>query len=305
MSLSIDAKTQSTAVPAFLNLLKDYPNVRDFTISTDGKEAYFSAQSLLGEVSVIMKIKSIDGRWTSPEIATFSGQYHDLEPFLCADGLHLYFASNRPLDQVSDDIKDYDLWLTKRASKNSTWSKPVNIGHPVNTESNEFYPSIASNNNLYFTSDRPGSKGKDDIFFAAILDGSYSKPVSLNDSINSEGYEFNAYIAPDESYLIFSGYNRKDGNGSGDLYISYKKKDNSWSKARNFGADVNSIHLDYCPYISASTNKLYFTSKRSTIDQPENGFKSSNEFLKEVTKYQNGLSRIYVVDFEKFINRGK
>ena len=65
------------------------------------------------------------------------------------------------------------------------------------------------------------TKGKDDIFVSKWENGKYTEPVSLSDSINSDGYEFNAFIAPDESYIIFTAYQREDGFGSGDLYMSY------------------------------------------------------------------------------------
>lgn len=298
LSFLSNAQSAISPSPAFLNLLNDYPNVRDFTISENGKEAYFSAQSPLGELSVIMRIKNIDDRWTTPELASFSGKYMDLEPFLSLDGLRIYFASNRPLEGIK--VKDFDIWYVDRVDHNSSWSDPVNLGPPVNTEQNEFYPSLSTNKNLYFTSDSPDTKGKDDIYLSFWKDGKYDKPISLSDSINSTGYEFNAFIAPDESFLLFSGYNRKDGQGSGDLYISFHKKDNSWSHAKNLGSAINSKHMDYCPFVNVTTNKMYFTSKRSMLSTPEEGFNSSAEFLDHVSSYENGLSRIYVVPFTDF-----
>lgn len=305
LSTTGKAQQSSSAEPAFLNVLKDYPNVRDLSISSDGEEAYFSAQSPLGEVSVIMIMEKIDDQWNSPEIASFSGKYLDLEPFLSTDGLSLYFVSNRPLGNISTEIKDYDIWYVKRESKNSPWSKPINLGLPINTKHNEFYPSLSKNKNLYFTRDSPDSKGKDDIYVASWENGAYSNPVSLSDSINSDGYEFNSFIAPDESYLVFSGYNREDGLGSGDLYISYKKEDQSWSKAQNMGVSINSKQMDYCPYVHHNTNNLYFTSKRSNLNTPSEGFNSANDFLKIVTSYENGFSRIYVTSFDTFLTSPK
>ena len=43
---------------------------------------------------------------------------------------------------------------------------PINIGEPINSPANEFYPSVANNNNFYFTCDERSTKGKDDIFFS-------------------------------------------------------------------------------------------------------------------------------------------
>ena len=230
ITFQVYSQSETKVSPAFFNLLNDFQNVRDFTISEDNKEAYFTAQSPSGEVSAIMHIKRIDQRWTTPDIASFSGNYNDLEPFLSMDRLRLYFASNRPKNDSEHKSEDYDIWYVERESNNATWSKPINIGEPINSKNNEFYPSLSSNNNLYFTSDSPESKGKDYIFFGEWKNDTYSKPISLGDSINTEGYEYNAFIAPNESYLIFGGYNRKDGLGSGDLYISSRKKDGSCRK---------------------------------------------------------------------------
>lgn len=282
-----------------LEVLSNYKNVRDFTISSSGNEVYVTILSPrpLEEISIIACIIKKNGIWQKPEMTNFSGNYKDLEPFLSRNQLKLYFASNRPLQDSIAEAKDFDIWYVERENINAEWSKPINIGQPINTEYNEFYPSIAENNNMYFTSDAPNSKGKDDIFFSKWNNNAYQNPISLSESINTEGYEFNAFISADESYLIFSGYNRKDGLGSGDLYISYLNEDNTWSKSKNLGKSFNSKHMDYCPFVDANTNILYFTSRRSTIKN--NSFKSINEFEKEINKYENGLSRIYKTTFQK------
>lgn len=286
------------AKPAFEKLI-EYPNIRDFTLSNDGNEAYFTVQSPLGELSAIAKMKRVDAVWQKPELASFSGKYEDLEPFLSPAGLRLYFASNRPLTGEGPE-KDFDIWYVERTDLEGKWGEPIPIGAPVNTTHNEFYPSVSENNNLYFTSDRPGSKGKDDVFFspeASGENGKYLEPQSLGKTVNSEGYEFNAYVSPDESFLIFSGYNREDGLGSGDLYISYRDEEGNWSVAVNLGENINSKQMDYCPFVDRTTQTLYFTSRRSNMEQVS-GFQSLADFLRQIRSYENGWSRIYKVAFE-------
>jgi len=292
---SLSAHGQPT--PFMNDLLKEYPNIRDLAIHEN--EAYFTAQSPLGEVSVIMVSKKIRNKWRKPKIATFSGRYGDLEPFLSADGDKLYFASNRPLDPEHTEVKDYDLWVVKRDGPRSKWSQPVNLGAPVNTEHNEFYPSLTNTGNLYYTSDRPDGKGKDDIFLCENRNGRFLPPVSLSDSINTAGYEFNAFVAPDESYLMFSGYNREDGVGSGDLYISYRQ-DNTWSRAKNLGKTINSKYLDYCPFVGSDGHTLYFTSRRSDVSFTDTPFSNTEVLLKTLTQTSNGQSRLYQVHFSPF-----
>lgn len=283
--------------PAFPDLV-DYKNIRDFTLTSTGNECYTSLQGPSGEVSVIIGMKKVNNNWTKPFVVSFSGKYMDLEPFLSPDNLRLYFASNRPLVAADEQPKDYDIWYVSRKTLSSPWGQPINLGAPVNSKKNEFYPSLAENNNLYFTSDLVSSKGKDDIFFSEWQGDHYTEPVSLNESINTKGYEFNAYISPDESFLIFTGYGRQDGFGSGDLYISYRKTDQQWQKAENMGATVNSDKMDYCPFVDIKDNTLYFTSKRAS-EAHRKGFDSIDELLKTLGSYENGSSRIYKAGLKK------
>lgn len=297
LSLSCKSQEEKSQPKAFAaEQLLDFPNVRDLTISSSGNEAYFTAQSYLGELSVIMRMEKEDDIWQKPQIAPFSGQYMDLEAFLSPDGLKLFFASDRP-SGYSPDPQNYDIWYVSRKNAKSSWSSPKNIGTTINTKHGEFYPSVSLNGNLYFTSDRPElSKGKDDIFYSEWKDGAYSNPISLSGSINSLGHEYNALISPNEDILIFGAYNRAEGYGSGDLYISYRQN-NEWTTAENMGAPINSDQMDYCPFIDEE-GRLYFTSKRSQLKSGRTSFANSNDLLDTMNGVQNGLSRLYWVMYQ-------
>ncbi|UNZ00163.1 hypothetical protein MQE36_07415 [Zhouia spongiae] len=286
-------QSHKNVLPVFIHP-EGFNNIRDFTISQTGNEAYLTVQSLLGEVSVIVRVHKVNGQWDKPEIVSFSGRYSDLEPFLSPDNRRLYFVSNRPVNSATDNTKDYDIWYVERTDINAQWGAPINPGPPINTPEDEFYPSVVANNSLYFTSNRSGTKGKDDIFYSEWNGSSYAQPSSLNETINTEGYEFNAYVAPDESYMIFSAYNRNDGAGSGDLYISYKNEKGEWVKAMNLGNEINSKQMDYCPFIDPSSNVLYFTSKRSDFKTIHN-FTSTRDLIEALNQPENGQSRIYKV----------
>lgn len=282
--------------PAF-DFLKDYPNVRDFTLSNNGTEAYLTIQSPLEEVSAIVKIQKKENSWSTPEIGSFSGEYKDIEPFLSPDNLRLYFASNRPLNQTDATTKDFDIWYVERANLTSDWGDAINIGAPINTANNEFYPSLSENGNLYYTSDAMNILRKDEIYFSEWKNKKFTTPIVLGEAINSKGFEFNAFIAPDESFLIFTGYNREGGIGSGDLYISYRNKKGEWEAAKSLGIEVNSNAMDYCPFYDRTSETLYFTSKRSNY-KAVNNFKNLESLKNEISKYDNGSSRIYKIKIE-------
>lgn len=284
------AQEQTKTEPAF-DFLKKYINTRDLALSQNQDEVYFTIQNTNEEVSVIAFSKKVNKKWSEPKLINFTGKHRDIEPFLSSDGLKLYFSSNRPMHDSITKSKDYDIWFVERSSLKSEWSAPKNLGAPVNTSNNEFYPSLTNSGNLYYTSDGSKSLGKDDIFFSKWENNNYSEPITLGLNINSAGYEFNAFVSPDEKFLIFTGYNRPEGLGSGDLFISYKDKNGEWEKAKNMGANVNSSLMDYCPFYDAKTETLYFTSKRNSTSNL--GFKTIEELEKEINKYENGLSRIY------------
>jgi hypothetical protein len=293
----LDSSSQNCS--AFLpEILNNYPNVRDIAISPQGNELYFSVQSYKKEFSSIVRLVKVNEVWQNPEIASFSGQFTDLEPAFHPTGLALYFASNRPKIDTSTQTSDYDIWVVTRPDYKTEWSEPRNLGTVINTDKNEFYPSLAANGNLYFTAEYSDSKGKEDIYVSEFQFGQYQKPKPLPVAINSEKWEFNAYVAPDELYIIFTAYGRADDLGGGDLYISYKDKNDNWVPAENMGAAINSAKLDYCPFVDAESNILYFTSEKSAM--PES-FKSKNnleKILDYFATYPNGLSRIYSIPFE-------
>lgn len=176
----------------------------------------------------------------------------------------------------------------------------MNLGAPINSNENEFYPSIATSGNLTFTSDGKGSKGKDDIFISKLIDGKYQAPQNLSDSVNSTGYEFNSMIAPDESWLLFTCYTREGGYGSGDSYICNNSENEQWTAPVNLGKEINSTHMDYCPFVNMKTGVLYFTSKRTSVKNYFETAQSLDKLLDEMQKYDSGLSRLYHIKADNF-----
>ncbi len=298
---SLFGQSLAQVIPAF-DLSSSFSSIRDFSLASSCHEAYITVQSPLGELSVLVRLRKEGGTWQPAGILPFSGRYHDLEPFLSPDNLKLYFASDRPKPDSTQHSADYDIWVVERDNPDAEWGEPRNPGAPLNSEYNEFYPSVSRQHNIYFTSDRPSSKGKDDIFCSLLTEQGYAEPYSLSESVNTEGYEFNAFVAGDESFLIFSGYKRPDGLGSGDLYISIRDENKKWRSAKNLGTDINSESMDYCPFVDVRNGVLYFTSKRN-IYQDVNNFQSIDDLVRELHKNGNSISTIYKIPFElKHVN---
>ncbi len=267
-------------------------HVRDFALSSDGHELYLTLESIGKDVSQIIRSTKQPNGWSKPEIASFSGQFKDLEPFLHPNGLQLFFASNRDSkQQVSNE--HFDIWMTQRASIDAAWGLPVRLNDHINTpDGNEFYPSVANNGNLYFTATKQDGMGKEDIYISRWVEGEYTVAEVLPATINSETFEFNAFINADESMLLFSSFGRKDGLGGGDLYVSYQSE-GQWQQAVNLGPEINSKQLDYCPFYDPKNLTLYWTSNQSKLTQLPATEKDFDQWLKLMTTGSNGFSKIY------------
>ena len=126
-----------------------------------------------------------DGRWTRPlelgeEINT---KYSETTPFLSADGKTLYFSSDRPGGQGSQDI-----YLTRRLDDTwQHWRKPQNLGSPINTDEYDAYYSIAAKGDYAYFMSGKGSLGKKDIFRLALEAQSPPGGGSVNESPGGPG----------------------------------------------------------------------------------------------------------------------
>ncbi|MBN1639526.1 MAG: PD40 domain-containing protein [Ignavibacteriales bacterium] len=264
---------------------------RDATFSKDGKEFFYSIFLPSGK-GVIITTKEIDGKWITPEVASFSGNYSDIEPFISEDGKKLYFVSNRPL--TGGEPKDYDIWFVEK--EGDIWEPPYNLSESINSKENEFYPTLSKNGNLYFTAHREDSYGGEDIYCSKLKDGKYSAPENLGTGVNSELGEFNSFVAYDESYIIFGSYGREGEIGGGDIYISFRGEDGTWGQAKLFNEPINSPYLDYCPYVTYDGKYLFFTSERIS-DEFQKADKMTYENIKYfINSAQNGSGDIYFVD---------
>jgi Tol biopolymer transport system component len=289
---------QDTIEPALFspdNLTIGYSE-RDMALSPDGTEMFYTIQGPGNSLSVIVHRVKEKGRWQAPTVASFSGMFHDLEPFFFDNGKKLFFCSNRNL--TGDGTKDFDIWYTEKSKDG--WGRPVNLGEPVNTSADEFYPSVATNGNIYYTAQYPFGIGKEDIFVSRFVNGQYQKPQVLDSAINSSLWEFNAFIAPDESYILFSSCGRKDDAGRCDLYICVKDDEDHWKPAQNLQG-INSNKLDYCPFVSTDGSLLYFTSERHAVPNHWKNPASFSDITRLLNGPKNGASDIYYLDFKKLL----
>jgi Tol biopolymer transport system component len=223
--------------------------------SPDGKRFYFSRSSKGKWMIYLTELSG--GSWSKPVLAPFTeAAYSQADPFITSDGT-LFYISNRPR-HIGDTIPDYDIWLV-RPQDDGSWTKPLNP-EGVNSDSTEYYVSLSANGNLYFASNRAGTLGSHDIYLSRYTDGVYATPENLGPAVNSKHMEHDPMISPDEQYLIFTSVDRADSYGSGDLYYSLRNSDGMWKPARNMGKKFNTDSYEYCTYLTADNQYLFFST---------------------------------------------
>lgn len=149
---------------------------------------------------------------------------------------------------------------------------------------------------MYVQSRREGGIGQSDIYRLELEDGRYVTAECLPEPVNSSGFEGDAFIAPDESYIIVSTFRPEKNIGrSADLYISFRADDGSWSELINMGERVNGIGGENCQILSPCGKYLFYTSRRYK-DRKSAPFKTYDDILASWAEPQNGLGDIYWID---------
>jgi hypothetical protein len=273
---------------------------RDVAMTPDGEEFYFGLLSR--NYATIVKTTRTDGGWSDPEIAPFSldPNVFDLEPHITPDGARFLFLSTRP--QEGQEPKSgwayQDIWVMDRSADG--WSEPYNLGPPVNSDAPEYFPSVTRDGTIYFTREvNENGRERSLIFRSRLIDGEYREAEMLPVTVNAGDQQFNAFIDPDERYLIVCMTGRPDAVGRVDYYVSFRSDEDSWIGPVNMGAPINTAgNTGASPYVTSDGRFFFFASTRgeSEVEGAEKKSRSYAEYQRLLTTPQNGNSDIYWVD---------
>jgi len=237
-------------------------------LSPDGQTLYFLRSDFAETDDTILVSHRHGKAWSTPEVASFSGQWHDSEPAFAPDGKRLYFVSNRPVhpgdaplvvEMSGQHFSGTNLWYVERQS-NGQWGEPKHVDGALNDGAMLYNPSIAANGDIYFSAHRPDSGKLYQIYAVHPAGDGYSTPqrVELGDISHNR---MDPCIDPRGRFLLFAG-NEGDSLGSADIYIAFRQADGSWSKPEHLGGDVNTKSLENAPTLGPTFGELYVSSNR-------------------------------------------
>ncbi len=259
----------------------------------DEKAVYFCINAPVNRLGVILVSRFEDGKWQTPEVASSSGQYSDYDPFLTPDGSKLFFISNRPVEGQAE--QNYDIWYVKKTKEGC--SDPENPGTPINTEANEFYPSVSANGTLYFSTRRASEQRgirspsrrayRWQIRRTGEVERRCQQPIRRDRCLHRARQEVDRVCQLRQIW----------GLGLGDLYISYNQK-GVWTPTKHLGEKINSNAREYCPIFSPDSEYFFFTSMRGFTHGPLEKPLSYEQLMNHLRSTLNGTGNIYQVDNE-------
>ncbi len=223
--------------PGIISLNERYEHSVSFSPKLD--EIYFTGSKKDSSASVYYtKLKN--KKWSKPEKANFTKgrKKEEMESFMNLSGDKIYFTA---YDSIFGDEK---IWYVDRLK--DSWSEAKKLDSPINDDM-VFYSNQAKNGDLYYF-----NISKRKTYYAPIKNGEFPNTKE----INIRGVH--AFISPDGDYLVINSRNQKNEQRKSDIYVYFKKEDQTWSEPINLGEGVNSNFAETCPSITPDGKYLFF-----------------------------------------------
>jgi outer membrane protein OmpA-like peptidoglycan-associated protein len=234
-------------------------------MSNDGKTLflYFSEEknSFLNDIYV-SRLNEETEQWSAPTKiggGVNTDDYDEISPFFAADGVTLYFASNRP-----GGVGDYDIWMTKRLSADyKAWSQPVNMGDSINSPKWDAYFSVDAKGEYGYVAAYQNALGGTDIFRTKLSESQRPKTVvlvygkvynAITKEVMDAKLEYN--LIPGESN---EGNAISSPEGNYKVTLPYGKKYSIRASADKFFSVIDTIDLSVSDIYKEMHRDLYLT----------------------------------------------
>lgn len=212
--------------------------------------------------------KSEDGTWLNPELlkGDINGRYHEGPAVFTKDGSTVFFTRSNYFKRKMkvDESNTSNLKIFQASLVDDQWknlkelpfnSDDYSVGHPTLSPDEQ---------KLYFVSDMPGGHGGTDIWQTELIDGEWSEPVNLGETVNTRGNEMFPYCHEDGS-LYFSS-DAHNSMGGLDVFITYHNGER-WAKPENLNYPINSIKDDFGFSLDSTAQTGFISSSRTNQDK--------------------------------------
>ncbi|MBC7451228.1 MAG: OmpA family protein [Cytophagales bacterium] len=182
-------------------------------------------------------------------------------PIVSSDGNILYFARVGDEHNIENPEK-IDIWYATKTPEGN-WNKAENIGKPLNNKAHNFVSSLTPDVNTLLlgnTYNADGSPQGPGVSISHHTAEGWEIPATVNIEAFKNRNTFASYFLAADGKTMLLGIEMEDSFGDSDLYVSFLKKDGTWTKPMNLGTQINTFQMEASPFLAADGKTLYFTS---------------------------------------------
>lgn len=195
-----------------------------------------------------------------------NSEYPELNPLLSPDGKTLYFSRRNHPENMGGVNDAEDIWYAELDSAGQ-WQKAKNMGPEFNNAYPNYINTISAatpdgKSVIFLLGNKYTEKGKmvAGVSMSSKVGDTWTMPQAL---VIENDYNFNEkanYFLANNRKVLLMSIEREDSYGDRDLYVSFLKKDSTWSSPLNMGSTLNTSGTESAPFIAADDKTLYFSS---------------------------------------------
>ncbi len=192
--------------------------------------------------------------------------YEELGPIISPDGKQLFFGRKFHPKNLGG-VEDYeDIWVSDLDTTTNEWTLARNIGEPLNTPDPNWISSITPDGNTLVVLigneyDPKKKRLKSGVSISSKQGDNWSTPTALKiDDYYNMHEKANFFLANSRKTMLMS-IERDDSYGDRDIYVSFMKRDGTWTAPMNLGENVNSASAEASPFLASDDKTLFFSSE--------------------------------------------
>jgi hypothetical protein len=221
-------------------------------VSPDGRDLFWTTftENKGDFVQRIMHVTRTGKNWSAP-LPFPADAAQSSSPIFSPDRKKLYF--NMTTGQP-------EAWVVRYVEKTPHgWSEPKEGTPPFNSSA-----SLTKSGRVYYSATLEGKPWNRGIFAADLIDGKRTNALALPPAVNSEFIDYTPYVAPDESFLMFSS-SRPSKEEDMHLFVSFRDAAGSWSEPRRMDEALGFKEKARFPSLSPDGKLLFFNGDDGNI----------------------------------------
>lgn len=187
--------------------------------------------------------------------------YDEMAPMISPDGKTIYFDRKNSPENAGGFEDIDDIWYSV-VDNEGKWRPAKNIGQPLNNKYNNFVQSITPDGNSLLLGNvykKDGTAAVGVSLTHRTRQGwAFPEKQYIDNFINYN--KFANYFLSNDGKVLLMAIQTKGSYGGLDLYVSFRKTENNWTKPQNLGPIINTLVNDYSPFLAADGVTLYYST---------------------------------------------